>query len=107
MCRKRLLYPDSEGALTLVTSRLGALGLCQGESGCQVLSGDLSGCRAAVRHCPGFAVRLSDQGSVWTTHRMPRMPEGEGGEARGRLSCSRVIPLWWLKDPVLSHSSVV
>ena len=33
------------------------------------------------------------------------MPEGEGGEARGRLSCSRVIPLWWLKDPmVLSHS---
>ena len=22
---------------------------------------------------------------------MPRMPEGEGGEARGRLSCSRVI----------------
>ena len=33
------------------------------------------------------------------------MPEGEGGEARGRLSCSRVISLWWLKDPmVLSHS---
>ena len=33
------------------------------------------------------------------------MPEGEGGEARGRLSCSRVIPLWRLKDPmVLSHS---
>ena len=28
------------------------------------------------------------------------MPEGEGGEARGRLSCSRVIPLWWLKDPI-------
>ena len=33
------------------------------------------------------------------------MPEGEGGEARGRLSCSRVISLWWLKDPmVLSHT---
>ena len=33
------------------------------------------------------------------------MPEGEGGEARGRLSCSRVISLWWPKDPmVLSHS---
>ena len=27
-------------------------------SGCQVLSGDLSGCRAAVRHCQ---VPLSDQ----------------------------------------------
>ena len=26
------------------------------------------------------------------------MPEGEGGEARGRLSCSRVIPLWWLTE---------
>ena len=26
------------------------------------------------------------------------MPEGEGGEARGRLSCSRVISLWWPKD---------
>ena len=49
---------------------------------------------------------LTSQRSIlWTTHRMPRMPEGEGGEARGRLSCSRVIPLWWLKDPmVLSHS---
>ena len=36
------------------------------------------------------------------------MPEGEGGEARGRLSCSRVISLWWLKDPmVLSHSRSV
>ena len=29
------------------------------------------------------------------------MPEGEGGEARGRLSCSRVSPLWWLKDPMV------
>ena len=50
--------------------------------------------------------RLTSQRSIlWTTHRMPRMPEGEGGEARGRLSCSRVISLWWLKDPmVLSHS---
>ena len=49
---------------------------------------------------------LTSQRSIlWTTHRMPRMPEGEGGEARGRLSCSRVISLWWLKDPmVLSHS---
>ena len=51
--------------------------------------------------------RLTSQRSIlWTTHRMPRMPGGEGGEARGRLlSCSRVISLWWLKDPmVLSHS---
>ena len=38
------------------------------------------------------------------------MPGGEGGEARAlpeaRLSCSRVISLWWLmKDlMVLSHS---
>ena len=49
---------------------------------------------------------LTRQRSIlWTTHRMPRMPEGEGGEARGRLSCSRVISLWWPKDPmVLSHS---
>ena len=49
---------------------------------------------------------LTRQRSIlWATHRMPRMPEGEGGEARGRLSCSRVISLWWLKDPmVLSHS---
>ena len=45
--------------------------------------------------------RLTSQRSIlWTTHRMPRMPEGEGGEARGRLSCSRVISLWWLKDPL-------
>ena len=37
---------------------------------------------------------LTRQRSIlWTTHRMPRMPEGEGGEARGRLSCSRVISL--------------
>ena len=28
--------------------------------------------------------RLTSQRSIlWTTHRMPRMPEGEGGEARG------------------------
>ena len=36
------------------------------------------------------------------------MPEGEGGEARNRLSCSQVIPLWRLKDPIfLSHSTLI
>ena len=43
---------------------------------------------------------LTRQRSIlWTTHRMPRMPEGEGGEARGRLSCSRVISLWGVEGP--------
>ena len=46
--------------------------------------------------------RLTSQRSIlWTTHRMPRMPGGEGGKAKGRLSCSRVISLWWLKDPMV------
>ena len=50
---------------------------------------------------------LTRQRSIlWTTHRMPRMPEGEGGEARGRLSCTRVIPLWRLKDPMVRHIRV-
>ncbi|EOD20864.1 hypothetical protein EMIHUDRAFT_460783, partial [Emiliania huxleyi CCMP1516] len=37
---------------------------------------------------------------------MPRMPEGEGGEARGRLSCSQVISLWWPKDKWSCHIRV-
>ena len=51
MCRKRLLYPDSEGALTLLARAL-AVRLSGADTG------DLSGCRAAVRHCQ---VPLSDQ----------------------------------------------
>ena len=48
----------------------------------------------AVLHGALKVGRLTSQRSIlWTTHRMPRMPGGEGGEARGRLSCSRVISL--------------
>ena len=67
--------------------------------------GEASEVAIAVLHVSSSDRLTSQRSILWTTHRMPRMPEGEGGEARGRLSCSRVIPLWRLKDPmVLSHS---
>jgi len=54
--------------------------------------GEASEVAIAVLH-GALKVGLADSPEVDTLddpYRMPQMPEGEGGEARGRLSCSRV-----------------